>query len=447
MSLRFYSADSGLDINIDDPAGRLMIARGGYAQAWDPDAAEVWEEVVAEWFTTSSDTLRAQDLRELHQIGLEARRKSNRHDPAFYDLAKRPRVEARTVNESFLRYAILQDLVIPSLDPKHYGPGQAKLKIKLLRENPWRFNTAPGSYTTLSPATIEAHDVGGAANYADVTPPGTADAPIPLVLTLDRSPMHGSLIVAVRPRQTGSGPFFWFASTRSSVSSGWTQTASAAVPGSQYLYRIDGGGSGGGWIEWTHADPVNLYGRFQVWVLCVGAGPDEWRVKFSHGINEAAGFWSVGDWFPVDRAGTIGADDYGLSYAGTVQIPGASPVPGETFADYKTRITFDMLSASSELDVAGFLLVPIDGQIYRIDQANLSTDSDQVVINGDMGRTFARGSGEITRPHVDTFGPFPALIPGGVNRIYIYNWPASTAYDLSGTLSLTVAYASRVAHL
>lgn len=433
MSVKFYSPDTLVSVEFDEAAlATGAIARGGYKQkamAFNPTMIfnDITEQIKWEDLQAADDDTRTQTMQKLNSLEREIMLKGDRRSVDFLDFANRPRLEISTPTEQNTRYALLKALTVPDVDPRHYGHGPVTERIVFAREPYWR-RDAPGTAQTITTSALACHDV-SATNYISLTTNVTGDAPSPfqLELTAGSGNLQRTVILALRPVQAAGtmGPFYHFMSTRSGGSGGSVVTATPAssIPGDQMLQHTDTNPASSAvnpTMYWRFSDIAPLYGRFQIWGICRATATGDWTLEAQHGIGVDPWIDGIGNKDIV--AGVVGSIWNSL-YLGNITIPPQTVIPKGTFYtqyDIQLKAT-KQVDTTSTVEIAGFFLVPVDGQIiYMSDTAIGSQPS--VFIDTDIQRVWtADASNYVRNSTIIPQGIYPRLIPGVDHRLYVYN--------------------------
>lgn len=389
----------------------LYVARGGYAPkvAYQDEIGE-WgdlSETISLWNNLKSEDDRAPDFQKMMRLARKARRYSreNRLDDMVWIAASRH-------TETNTRYAIIKNLGINQLSPRHWSArNKVPMTISIIREGAWR-GVAPNATPTevLASTTIEYY-TDGASNvaYVDVPAanvPGDADA----LTQIEISPSGPTGYVVPQ----------YYLSARSSVNNAlnpWfnandeldntaDQATDAYAPDNT---KLSISGSSDVTLRWTipAADMPHYYGSFAAYAVCKASSDDVITIRYRD-EGQSGGYVAVDDYTSIY---------FGIHYLGQFALPhgGKMPTAYQTAADYTIRLDVDKASTTIDFDFYSLVLLPVE-QIQYIQAlgARSLLDGDlEIAIDLNTSDELLSGSPAPAR------GSFISLPPNETTRIWL----------------------------
>ena len=389
-------------IDLLDPDG-LILAREGYGPipAFEDDNGnwpDVEETIRCHWMKTTEDN-RASDWQKLNRLARKAR---------LYKREKGLRLgqfvwlEASRYHETKTRYALIKNIVVPGLSPKHWGQAQpVPVTLVIKREGPWRGISPDGTPTTaVNAETIEQFtDSNSKTNYVDIDAadvPG--DVPALCEITVDTSSLSkrsDNLLVVPRTMDTTTrtnfNPFFNAGDELDNVGS---HAASTDWPDDEWIHLS---GAGSTTLRWS----VNLsvfqyyFGTYNVYCACEASSDSAVQIRFSDGVQ-------TGDY--VDAPDVTASYDAKMLYLGRFTLPWGNHVPASLGLAANQDIKIDVTITGAEDFYLGYVyLARVDQPFY------LKAADTPVLIDGSEERAYS----------VDSSGNLTSGIPVRIRGRYI----------------------------
>ena len=432
MSIRIYD-------NATEPTlTNALIDKGGWKQAGPKFGTngylDLAEKIRLTWMDLDDDT-RAAILRDFGKLSRKAVITNSPERPEYYDRAKAVVLEAKTPTEGQARYAMLRSLVAPQLHQWHQASARPLyLDLELEREGLWR-GVAPGAVgDEVISETVQNYTYQTNRNYVTIAPdaiPGDAPAlaKIHVTTTVPGEQAAGSRLWLMRklsPSLTelnAFNPYFWMVSaTNTPTTTVATATplngfGPAAIPGDRLA---DHANTDSGTITYNWAINNNLAayaGTYGVWVVYRCQVANGGQVYVDHG-------WGTGN--PTNSLGKIflpsqnTLDFWNYLYLGEIRMPPGGMINGVApafFGSYaiSLRLSGGHPTTPYRSQVAGFLLQPIDDQVYQANQAGWQ------FADGDLRRSWQTNAAgtTFTAANLQAEGDYIEVEPGYYNRIYI----------------------------
>lgn len=454
MTYTISSPDYTVDL---DEYNVAQIARGGYSQV---AGEELVREKARIRLTAANDNARADTIQNLNYLAEQAASRSSPRSLFYHHLASRPIITAKTPTESTTRRALVNRILIPALDPAHYGSRAAvDMEVILEREPFWRILALGSRDTIISGAgTLNNHDQASPTNRLDLDVVDfRGDAPGPLYFEVEFTggTADSTLILALRPEPPAgfaAERMYYFASESSAISSGSlaATTGHDPVPGNQMWTETSGAAAGSTFtIDWDITNVATLHGRYRVYALAKAGISGDFNAGIVHGFT---------GYVPGQSLATVGDQPlppltgptpwyWNPVYLGNIQIPPDGDLPGVTYNNpYTLRLQLTKkVATSAEYFVGGIFMIPADGQILSLSNC---ASMAKAWIDGDLRRAWGGTAlGVVQRATLWPEGAFLRM-PANVNRrIYLYYLTPGIRWLSTRTLDVDTFHVPMVRHL
>lgn len=418
-------SDGTVTVNLYDTT-TLHLSRDGWRPAVGRENAagddydDVTEVITCEWLQTTDNT-RDTTLHNLNYLAAKARineRQRKNTDQVYFAL--------NTPSETNVRYAVIKDINITDLDPRHYGPNRpVKLIITIRREGAWRRDsplTAPQSYPSLASGTVYNRVAGADKNYIDIPAANvTGDAlALPVISKLTTSGTSPEIIIALHSRQnasdvTGFNPHFnanTFSDTGNLVVDAnapggktWTMTAPPSAVRSMYSV-----------VDLPTGSFSAYMGSFLVYAV-VKASHSSATMAIGHGFSVRPRNPPV----PVPIT-----TNYMPLYLGRVTLPATGKLPGmftaQPYYGFGVLVEFSVSPVANTFAMRNFYLVPVLDGIISVN--NMVDWSAGLLVDSILERSWTRYLPDTqnwyTEEVIGVRGRYPRLKPNYNHRLLFY---------------------------
>lgn len=435
MTIEIYDTSDTVALDTPGNGTGLALAPRGWSQGvGEPGPGEVYEDIAERIKLAQLDPLdstRSAAMKKLYQLGERARDLQDADHIDHLNPGAHVAIKAQTPTETAARWALIKDLRIPKLSPKHYGQGDTPLTLELEREGLWR-GIKPGlAPTQLSTLVLNSVEGVGNNNYFTI-PPGdiAGDAPGIGIFTIETSANStASKFSLVRRTATSEAAlntftaFLW--AEDATIKSGMVAKASASLEGVTAdqgipVTNVHQVQTVSTLLQWD-IDPAIYYGRFTVYGLYhhyyVG---DAGQIRVTHGWSGAGATEADG----LQNMVNLSSTEWVAHNLGQVKIPGGGQaIRGavDSLQDYEITI-WSQAAAAASAYLAGIVLVPVDDPYINGDIEVLGY---QTVLDGEIERAYLKTVAPISPAgkvyqRIAPYGSYLTLRPGFYNRFYLY---------------------------